>query len=178
MGAIRRHYHNMVEDLNFSLLVKAMARAASDNDGESLVALRMVRRMLEKAGLDFVDLANVLAGLDCHPQAQELTQLQDELRETRRKLREMRGEARRLRTAISPPMAEAQLRREVDHLHEEQCKVQAELEAARARIDQLTQDLSAALAAHHREVNSPPAPQRNPFANRFPQGGNRQYSMF
>jgi hypothetical protein len=77
---------------------KILSLAASDNEAEALRALHVAKRMLDGAGLDFVDLAHLVTTTE-DGDSEAIAELQERLALLRRENRQLRGENRRLRSA-------------------------------------------------------------------------------
>lgn len=130
----------MTTDLNLRRLAKALARAASASDSEAVTALKSVRRMLEQAGVDFVDLAHAL---ETHDEvAGEVQDLRETVFDLRRQLRRERSEKRRLQTAAPAPVQPGPVPTAPDDAR----TGTAALAEAHHQIEQLGRHLTAALA--------------------------------
>jgi chromosome segregation ATPase len=80
---------------------KILSLAASDNEAEAARALQAAKRMLITAGLDFVDVANLIATPANAPDTAIVDDLQEQLWRLTRENRLLKSENRRLRTESS-----------------------------------------------------------------------------
>lgn len=136
-------------------LAKVLAMAASDNDAEALHALRTAGRLLEGAGLDFVALAERLAGSGPVVSVTRLEDLEDTVFDLRNEVRHLRSENERLRKGLPVgPASAAATPNLADTAQDlaQTIRLQAELDAARsdmaqgkAREEDLRGDLAQAI---------------------------------
>lgn len=98
-------------------LAKVLAMAASDNETEAVHALRTARRLLDGAGVDFVEVARRVACApvpDAGSAQARLEDLEDSIFDLRNEIRHVRAENERLRQGhtattpvVQPSLAEA-----------------------------------------------------------------------
>jgi len=84
-------------------LGKVLSLAASDNEAEALRAMQTAKRMLARAGLDFVDLANLVTAPEETGDSEAIDELREKLVLLRREIRQLKAENRRLRGGASVP---------------------------------------------------------------------------
>ncbi|WP_173979047.1 hypothetical protein [Magnetospirillum sp. UT-4] len=128
---------------------KILSLAASDNEAEALRALQVAKRMLDGAGLDFVDLAHLATSTEEGGEAEAIAELQESLARIRRENRLLKVENRRLRTAT--PATAPECARDVADVER---KLAAEMSArARAEAERLAADEDAVrMAAEIRQL--------------------------
>ena len=134
-------------------LAKVLAMAASDNDAEALHALRTAGRLLEGAGMDFVALAERLAGSGPVVSVTRLEDLEDTVFDLRNEVRHLRSENERLRKGLpvgpasaTPNLADtAQDLAQTIRLQAELDAVKASLAEGKAREEDLRGDLAQAI---------------------------------
>ena len=138
-------------------LAKVLAMAASDNDAEALHALRTAGRLLEGAGLDFVALAERLAGSGPVISVTRLEDLEDTVFDLRNEVRHLRSENERLRKGLPVgPASAAAAPNLADAAQDlaQTIRLQAELDAAlaqgKAREEDLRGDLAQAIEVAQR----------------------------
>jgi len=99
---------------------KVLSLAASDNEAEPARAMQIAKRMLEAAGLDFVDVANLIVEPAACAESEAIETLRDKLAQLRRESRQLKSENRHLRSGSSARKPEdiqiARLRAEVRRL--------------------------------------------------------------
>jgi hypothetical protein len=130
---------------------KILSLAASDNEAEALRALQVAKRMLDGAGLDFVDLAHLATATEAGGEAELVAELQESLARIRRENRLLKVENRRLRTAT--PATAPECDRDVADV---KLKLAAERSArARAEAERLAvAEEAARLAADIRQLTA------------------------
>jgi len=121
--------------MHMDRMSKLLALASSPNDQEALSALRSARRLLAAAGMDFLDLGNLLRG---DGRAEELEQ---DLETTRRQLRQAQLALRSIRGAGPGDAALREMRQRLRQLA-------AENQALKAELELRTEELEAWQAAH------------------------------
>jgi hypothetical protein len=95
---------------------KILSLAASDNEAEALRALQAAKRMLEAAGLDFVDVANLVVAPDETDDSELIADLRQRVARLRQENRQLKGENRRLRGSSPTPASELTARIEAERL--------------------------------------------------------------
>ncbi|CAA7627387.1 hypothetical protein MCP1_640004 [Candidatus Terasakiella magnetica] len=151
---------------------KVLSLAASDNEAESVRAMQIAKRMLEAAGLDFVDVANLVVAPAACAESEAMETLRDKLALLRRENRQLKGENRRLRSDSATPTQEdtqiARLAAEVRRLTATSDYLSGELE--RSEYERYR------IAAEARKV--PLVKAASPIPRRSCRSSEGQYKLF